>query len=58
MSIHVQLYVYMTIISENMTKNPKNVGKMRFFIKKCAQNGISKFVIPICLSIKNHEKML
>ena len=58
MSIHVQLYVYMKIISENITKNPKNVGKMRFFIKKCAQNGISKFVIPICLSIKNHEKML
>ena len=58
MSIHVQLYVYMTIISENMTKNPKNVGKMRFFIKKCAQNGISRFVIPIWSSIKNHEKIL
>ena len=58
MSIHVQLYAYMTSISANMTKNSKNEGKMRFFKQKCAQNGISKFVIRICLSIKNHEKML
>ena len=58
MSIHVQLYAYITFIFENMTKNSKNEEKMRFFEQKCAQNGISKFVIPICLSIKNHEKIL
>ncbi len=58
MSIHVQLYAYMTPISKYMTKISKNEGKMRFFEQKCAQNDISKFFIPICLIIKNHEKML
>ena len=47
-SIHVQLYAYMTLISENMTKKPKTEGKMRFFEQKCAQNDILKFDIPIC----------
>jgi len=31
-----------------MTKNSKNEGKMRFFEQNYAQNGISKFDMPIC----------
>ena len=58
MSVHVQLYAYMTLIIENMTKNAKNVPKMRFFELKCDKNDISKFDMIICFYLKNHEKMI
>ena len=48
MNVYVKLYAYITLIFENITKNSKNEGKVRFFEQKCAQNGISKFVIPTC----------
>ena len=57
MSDHVQLYAYMTLISENMIKNSKIEGKMCFFDPKSDQNGISKFDMLIYCIIKNHEKM-
>ena len=56
-NVHVKLYAYMIIISENMTKNSKNDGKMRFLEQKCAQNGISKFDMPLYFYIKNRQKM-
>ena len=54
----MQLYAYMTLIFENMTKNSKNKGKKQFFDKKSDKNDISKFDMLICWSIKNHEKMI
>ena len=57
MSVHIKLYAYMTFIYENMIKNSKNVPKIRFLELKCAQNGISKFDMPIYFYIKNRQKM-
>ena len=48
----------MTLISENMIKNAKNVPKIRFLELKCSKNDISKFNMMLCLGIKNHEKMI
>ena len=58
MSVHVQLYAYMTLISKNMTQNQNNVPKIRFLELKCAKNDILKFDMMVCLSIKNHVKMV
>ena len=58
MSVDMQLYAYMTLIFENMTKNSKNKGKNHFFHQKSDKNDISKFDMVICWSIKNHEKMM
>ena len=58
MNVDMQLYAYMTLIFENMTKNSKNKGKMQFFHQKSDKNDISKFDMVICWSIKNHEKMM
>ena len=58
MSRHMQLYAYMTLISENMIKNAKNVPKIRFLELKCSKNDISKLNMMLCLGIKNHEKMI
>ena len=58
MSVHMQLYAYLTLIFENMTKNSKNKGKKQFFDQKSDENDISKFDMVICWSIKNHEKMM
>ena len=54
----MQLYAYMTLIFENMTKNPKNEGKIEFFDQKSDQNDIKNFHMMICCIIKNHEKMI
>ena len=37
MSVHVQLYAYITLIYKNMGKNAKNVLKMWFLELKCVQ---------------------
>ena len=58
MNVHIKLYVYMTLIFENMIKNSKIMLKMRFLELKCAQNGISKFDMPIYFYVKNRQKML
>ena len=58
MSVDIQLYAYMTLIFENMTKKSKNKGKNHFFHQKSDKNDISKFDMVICWSIKNHEKMM
>ena len=58
MNIHIKLYTYMTLIFENMIKNSKSMLKMRFLELKCAQNGISKFDMPIYFYVKNRQKML
>ena len=54
----MQLYAYMTLIFENMTKNSKNIGKKQVFGQKSDENDISKFDMLIYYSIKNHEKMM
>ena len=46
----------MTLIFENMIKNSKIMLKMRFLELKCAQNGISKFDMPIYFYVKNRQK--
>ena len=48
----------MTLIFENMIKNSKIMIKMGFLELKCAQNGISKFDMPIYFYVKNRQKML
>ena len=58
MSIHVQLYAYMTLISENMTQNTKNEGKMQFFKQKCKENKISNFNIITYMILENDGKMI
>ena len=58
MNVHIKLYAYMTFIFENMIKNSKIMLKMRFLELKCAQNGISKFDVPIYFYVKNRQKML
>ena len=54
----MKLYAYMTLIFENMIKNSKIMLKIRFLELKCAQNGISKFDMPIYFYVKNRQKML
>ena len=44
----MQLYAYVTLISENMIKNSKNEGKIEFFDQKSDKNDISKFDMLIC----------
>ena len=58
MSVDMQLYAYMTLISENMIKNAKNVPKIGFLELKCSKNDISKLNMMLFLGIKNHEKMI
>ena len=58
MSVDIQLYAYMTLIFENMTKKSKNKGKSNSFHQKSDENYISKFDMVICWSIKNHKKMM
>ena len=40
MSVDMQLYAYMMLIFENMTKNSKNEEKFEFFDQKSDQNDI------------------
>ena len=58
MSVHVQLYAYMTLIPENMTQNTKNDGKMQFFKQKCKENKISNFNIITYMILENDGKMI
>ena len=58
MSVYLQSYAYITLISENMIKNSKTEEKMCVFYPESNQNDISKFDMLICWNIKNHEKIL
>ena len=58
MSVHVQLYAYITLIYKNMGKNAKNVPKMLFLELKLIKNDTLKFSMMLCLDIKNHVKLV